>query len=100
MSFPPRSAARAGCSNTRWSTRHWAGAWAACCMPLHCRPRHPKIECIYTADSERDRAMSDNPVFERIQRDISDNNVVLYMKGTPVFPQCGFSAAVVQVLTH
>jgi len=26
--------------------------------------------------------------------------VVLYMKGTPVFPQCGFSAAVVQVLTH
>ncbi|MFN7192546.1 MAG: Grx4 family monothiol glutaredoxin, partial [Rhodospirillales bacterium] len=25
---------------------------------------------------------------------------VLYMKGTPVFPQCGFSSAVVQVLTH
>ena len=41
-----------------------------------------------------------NPVFERIQQDISDNDVVLYMKGTPVFPQCGFSAAVVQVLTH
>jgi monothiol glutaredoxin len=44
--------------------------------------------------------MSDNPVFERIRRDVSDNNVVLFMKGTPVFPQCGFSAAVVQVLTH
>ena len=41
-----------------------------------------------------------NPVFERIQKDITDNPVVLYMKGTPVFPQCGFSAAVVQVLTH
>jgi monothiol glutaredoxin len=40
-----------------------------------------------------------NPVFERIQQDISTNNVVLYMKGTPMFPQCGFSAAVVQVLT-
>jgi monothiol glutaredoxin len=26
--------------------------------------------------------------------------VVLFMKGTPVFPQCGFSAAVVQVLNH
>ena len=41
-----------------------------------------------------------NPVFERIKQDISDNDVVLYMKGTPVFPQCGFSAAVVQVLSH
>ena len=40
-----------------------------------------------------------NPVFERIQQDISENDVVLYMKGTPMFPQCGFSAAVVQVLT-
>jgi monothiol glutaredoxin len=40
-----------------------------------------------------------NPVIQRIQQDISDNDVVLYMKGTPVFPQCGFSAAVVQVLS-
>jgi monothiol glutaredoxin len=39
-----------------------------------------------------------NPVFERIQKDLDENEVVLYMKGTPVFPQCGFSAAVVQVL--
>ena len=44
--------------------------------------------------------MSDNPVFERIKNDIGGNDVVLYMKGTPVFPQCGFSAAVVQVLTN
>jgi monothiol glutaredoxin len=44
--------------------------------------------------------MSDNPVFERIRQDIKDNAVVLYMKGTPVFPQCGFSATVVQILTH
>ena len=42
----------------------------------------------------------ENPVHQRIQQDIADNDVVLYMKGTPVFPQCGFSAAVVQVLTH
>jgi monothiol glutaredoxin len=41
-----------------------------------------------------------NPVFDRIKSDIADNDVVLYMKGTPVFPQCGFSAAVVQVLSQ
>jgi monothiol glutaredoxin len=40
----------------------------------------------------------DSAVTERIKRDIADNDVVLYMKGTPVFPQCGFSATVVQVL--
>src|SRR5579863_10096229 len=39
-------------------------------------------------------------VTERIKQDITDNNVVLFMKGTPVFPQCGFSAAVVQILTN
>ncbi len=44
--------------------------------------------------------MSDPVVFDRIRQDIKDNDVVLYMKGTPVFPQCGFSAAVVQVLTN
>lgn len=37
-------------------------------------------------------------VFERIKHDLAENEVVLYMKGTAVFPQCGFSAAVVQVL--
>jgi monothiol glutaredoxin len=42
----------------------------------------------------------DNSVAERIKNDIQSNNVVLYMKGTPVFPQCGFSSTVVQVLTH
>ena len=41
-----------------------------------------------------------NPVFDRIKQDIGQNDVVLYMKGTPVFPQCGFSAAVVQVLSQ
>jgi monothiol glutaredoxin len=38
-------------------------------------------------------------VLARIQNDIETNSVVLYMKGTPVFPQCGFSAQVVQVLS-
>jgi len=39
-------------------------------------------------------------VFKRIENDITDNDVVLYMKGNAVFPQCGFSAAVVQVMDH
>lgn len=44
--------------------------------------------------------MVDQNVVERIEQDLKGNDVVLYMKGTPVFPQCGFSAAVVQVLSH
>ncbi|MFC0409705.1 Grx4 family monothiol glutaredoxin [Roseomonas elaeocarpi] len=36
----------------------------------------------------------------RIQGQINENPVVLYMKGTPSFPQCGFSARVVQILSH
>ncbi|WP_029007053.1 Grx4 family monothiol glutaredoxin [Azospirillum halopraeferens] len=42
----------------------------------------------------------DQTVAERIRNDIENNDVVLYMKGSPVFPQCGFSAAVVQVLSQ
>jgi monothiol glutaredoxin len=42
----------------------------------------------------------DTTVHDRIQQEITDAPVVLYMKGTPVFPQCGFSAAVVQILSH
>jgi monothiol glutaredoxin len=38
-------------------------------------------------------------VAERIRIDVMGNEVVLYMKGTPVFPQCGFSAQAVQILT-
>lgn len=39
-----------------------------------------------------------NGVFTRIRQDIAENDIVLYMKGSAVFPQCGFSAAVVQLL--
>ena len=38
-------------------------------------------------------------IHDRIAGDIASNDVVLFMKGTPVFPQCGFSAAVVQILS-
>ena len=47
--------------------------------------------------------MEDNnslDVTENIKNEIKTNNVVLFMKGTPAFPMCGFSAAVVQILSN
>ena len=35
---------------------------------------------------------------QRIHETVTSHNVVLYMKGTPQFPQCGFSANAVQIL--
>ncbi len=37
-------------------------------------------------------------VMDRIKSEIEGNSVVLFMKGTPDFPQCGFSARTSQVL--
>ena len=42
----------------------------------------------------------DPDISDRIQLEINSQDVVLFMKGTPVMPQCGFSAAVVGVLSH
>jgi monothiol glutaredoxin len=39
-------------------------------------------------------------VHDRIQSEVSSNDVLLFMKGTPVFPQCGFSAAAVGILSN
>jgi monothiol glutaredoxin len=44
--------------------------------------------------------ITNSPVVERIKDHVTQNPVLLFMKGTPVFPQCGFSAAVVQILTQ
>ncbi|MFT7049202.1 MAG: monothiol glutaredoxin [Halioglobus sp.] len=35
---------------------------------------------------------------EKIRNQVTENSIVLYMKGTPQFPQCGFSGATVQLL--
>ena len=43
--------------------------------------------------------MSDNPAFDRIKDEINENDVVLFMKGSPMMPQCGFSAAVTHLLS-
>ena len=42
----------------------------------------------------------DDQTKAQIEAEIASQDVVLFMKGTPVFPQCGFSAAVVGVLSH
>ena len=44
--------------------------------------------------------MTSQAIFDQIKTDLSENDVVLYMKGTPVFPQCGLAAAVVHVLSN
>lgn len=39
-------------------------------------------------------------IFAEIKKTVEENKVVLYMKGTKDFPQCGFSATVVQILRN
>ena len=41
-----------------------------------------------------------NPTASRIKETVSNNDIVLYMKGTPTFPQCGFSSTVVQIFDY
>ena len=39
-------------------------------------------------------------IHDQIKQEITENKVVLFMKGTPEFPQCGFSGQVVQILDY
>jgi monothiol glutaredoxin len=44
--------------------------------------------------------MSEAAVHDTIRKTIEGNDVVLFMKGTAKFPQCGFSAQVAKILDH
>ena len=44
--------------------------------------------------------MTENPVFEKIKADVKESDIVLFMKGSPMFPQCGFSATAVEILNR
>jgi len=44
--------------------------------------------------------MENPPIFKLIEKQIKDNDVVLFMKGTPNFPMCGFSSVVSQILQN
>ena len=43
---------------------------------------------------------SEKPIFEAIEKAVTTDDVVLFMKGSPQFPQCGFSGAVIEVLNY
>ena len=45
-------------------------------------------------------AATANPVHDFIAQTVAENPVVLFMKGVPEQPRCGFSAVVVQILDH
>ncbi len=42
----------------------------------------------------------DRPAHDRIAKTVGENDVVLFMKGTPLFPQCGFSSRAIAILEH
>lgn len=44
--------------------------------------------------------MSDNDILAELQIAVDSTEVLLFMKGSPQFPQCGFSSVVVQILQH
>jgi len=39
-------------------------------------------------------------VRDRIEEVVNNNDIVLFMKGTPLFPQCGFSSRAIAILDH
>ena len=44
--------------------------------------------------------MTDQPTLDAIKKAVTENDVVVFMKGTPTFPQCGFSSVVARILDH
>ena len=46
------------------------------------------------------KRMKNMSIEQFIDNEVKSNDVVLFMKGTPQFPQCGFSGQVVQILDH
>src|SRR5690606_24649916 len=79
----------------RWSMRRWAGAWAVSCTPCNLSPRFPTEAYAYRSFHT---VMSETNA--RIAQVVQSNDVVLFMKGTPLFPQCGFSSRAVAILDH
>ena len=47
-----------------------------------------------------DASTIDPAISERLDALVSGNDIVLFMKGTPLFPQCGFSSRAIAILDH
>ncbi len=67
------------------------GGWGPVCSARNDYTAHPIVE---SPSSER----SDMDAMERIKQTIEGNPVVIFMKGTPDFPQCGFSMRATEAL--
>ena len=65
------------------SADEWAGSFTRCNL----KPQRPKENDVSDAVS-------------RIRQIVDSNDVVLFMKGTTLFPQCGFSSRAVSILDH
>jgi len=56
------------------------------------------VQCAIARQRQFIFARGSMDVLDRIRKTVSDNSVVLYMKGTPQFPMCGFSSRAAQAL--
>jgi monothiol glutaredoxin len=56
------------------------------------------VQCAIARQRQFIFARGSMDVLDRIRKTVSDNPVVLYMKGTPQFPMCGFSSRAAQAL--
>jgi monothiol glutaredoxin len=64
------------------------------------RPLDPHALPHHMFPERGDTPMTDQATLDAIDKAVKSNDVVLFMKGTPTFPQCGFSSVVVQILDY
>ena len=58
------------------------------------------FKVVNPGDEAQDSATGQADAQERIRSDVENNKVLIYMKGSPETPQCGFSAALVEILSQ
>jgi len=63
-------------------------------------PSFKNIFKVVGSEQAAQPSMAAGDIKERIRNDVQSNKIMVYMKGTPQAPQCGFSAQTVQVLNE
>src|ERR1700754_470345 len=89
-----------GRAGAGWSPPFYFGCttvWATYIARYRVKSAEPARRESLRAPPQKDTDMS---IAEFIANEVKSNDVVLFMKGTPQFPQCGFSGQVVQILDH
>jgi len=64
------------------------------------KPASENADAAASAGSTLRTRAEGGDILEEIKKEVTENRVMLYMKGTPQAPACGFSARVVQILNH